>query len=108
MAHAHAEWNAPPGDWIRPGMVVNANVSCPSAPTPAIPSEALLNYEGHAYVFVQKEKQRYALIPVHPTALRNERQVGLSEQDYERLRDANIAVKGAYTLLMALKNKEEE
>ncbi|MFN4080680.1 MAG: efflux RND transporter periplasmic adaptor subunit [Saprospiraceae bacterium] len=108
MAHAHAEWDAVRSDLLHPGMIVNASVSCPSASTPAIPSEALLNYEGRHYIFIHKDKQRYALIPVSPTGLRNERWVGLSDQDYERLRDANIAVKGAYTLLMALKNKEEE
>ena len=108
LAHAHAEWNEPVSDLIYPGMTVNATVACPSAPEPAIPSEALLNYEGNAYVFVKQGDRRFALTSVNPTSVRDARWVGLSEADYERLQNASIVIKGAYTLLMALKNKEEE
>lgn len=69
----------------------------------SLPDEAVVDFEGQAYVFVLKSKQQYQIIPI---------QKGNSENGRTEILNANellsqkIVTKGAYTLLMAMKNQE--
>jgi len=90
---------------LAPGMYMNAEIEVKSNNTLAIAEEAIVNFEGKNYVFVQKTTKEYEMVPV---------ETGSSETGYievlnkDKFTGKEIAIKGAYTLLMALKNKSEE
>jgi cobalt-zinc-cadmium efflux system membrane fusion protein len=71
----------------------------------AIAEEAVVNFEGNGYVFVQKTTKEFEMFPI---------ETGTSENGFievlnkDKFTGKEIVIKGAYTLLMALKNKSEE
>lgn len=88
-----------------PGMYMNAEIDTHSALTQSLPEESIVYFEGNNFVFIETAKQTYQIVPV---------QIGATEAgftsivNYEELKDKKIVDKGAYTLLMKLKNTEEE
>ncbi|MDR0195583.1 MAG: efflux RND transporter periplasmic adaptor subunit [Myroides sp.] len=88
-----------------PGMYMNADIDTHAAVTQALPEESIVYFEGKNYVFVETAKQTYELKEV---------KIGAKEDGYiqinnsETLNNKKIVTKGAYTLLMKLKNTEEE
>ncbi|TAH39921.1 MAG: efflux RND transporter periplasmic adaptor subunit [Bacteroidetes bacterium] len=88
-----------------PGMYMNAEVEILSKNTYSIQEDAVVNFEAKKFLFVQIADKKFEMIPV---------ETGTSEGGFteilnpEELQTKNIVVKGAYTLLMVLKNKEEE
>ncbi len=88
-----------------PGMYMNAEIRIKNGKTFALPDESIVSFEGASYVFLGNGQNRFQMTPV---------QTGLHENGYselinpEKLNDKKIVTKGAYTLLMALKNKAEE
>ncbi len=88
-----------------PGMYMNAEAKAISKESLAIPEEAVLSFEGKAYVFEMISKNKFLLTEIQPgetikgwTALMNA----------DKIEGKIMVVKGAYTLLMILKNKSEE
>ncbi|SDM35312.1 membrane fusion protein, cobalt-zinc-cadmium efflux system [Daejeonella rubra] len=90
---------------LAPGMYMNAEIEVKSNKTLAIAEEAIVNFEGIGYVFVQKTTKEFEMVPV---------ETGTSENGFievinkDKFNGKQIVIKGAYTLLMALKNKSEE
>ncbi|MBI3232579.1 MAG: efflux RND transporter periplasmic adaptor subunit [Bacteroidetes bacterium] len=90
---------------LLPGMYMNAEISIDMKNSFAIKEEALVLFENEHYVFVEKSKNQFEMTKV---------QVGQTQDDYtlienyEALTDKNIVTKGAYALLMKLKNVVEE
>lgn len=88
-----------------PGMYMNADIEIPENNALALPEECVVDFEGKKYVFEIQDKNRFKMIPV---------QIGNSGDGWIEIIGGNelcnkkIAQKGAYTLLMALKNKAEE
>lgn len=88
-----------------PGMYMNAEIQLKNNKTLAVAEDAIVNFEGSAYVFLPLGNNRYQLTPV---------ETGIKENGYLELKNAKqllgkeIVTKGAYTLLMVLKNKAEE
>ena len=88
-----------------PGMYMNAEIELKSNQVLAIEEQAIVNFEGKDYVFVKQGKQTFEMLEV---------EVGIKENGWvEVLNSSNfdgkeIVSKGAYTLLMSLKNKAEE
>ncbi|WP_419868371.1 efflux RND transporter periplasmic adaptor subunit [Chryseobacterium sp. CT-SW4] len=86
------------------GMYINAEVNVSSRYTLGLPSESVVSYENKNYVFESVGKDTYMMIPVI---------VGISDGKFteitkaEYLKNKKIVQKGAYSLLMALKNKAE-
>ena len=86
-------------------MYMNAEIDILSKETYSIQEDAIVNFEAKKFVFVQVEPKKYEMIRV---------EIGTSENGFtevenpEVLEGKNIVEKGAYTLLMVLKNKEEE
>ncbi|QBJ85408.1 efflux RND transporter periplasmic adaptor subunit [Chryseobacterium gleum] len=86
------------------GMYVNAEVNISSRYTMGLPNEAVVSFENKNYVFEDLGKSRYKMIPVA---------VGISDDQFTEilkadvLKDKKIVQKGAYSLLMMLKNKAE-
>jgi cobalt-zinc-cadmium efflux system membrane fusion protein len=87
-----------------PGMYMNAEVQVAENSILAISETAIVNFESSNFVFVQLKEKEFKMTPVV---------LGLAENNFVALKNADelaskpIVVKGAYTLLMKLKNKEE-
>ena len=100
--HAHFKEN---DSKLIPGMYMNADLEIPESSTWALPEESIVSFEGKHYVFEMLDKNRFRMITVQTGNTGN----GWTEIINEnQLNNKNIAQKGAYTLLMALKNKAEE
>lgn len=90
---------------LLPGMYMNAEVELKSANLSSIPEDAVVNFEGLNYVFVAKDKNQFQMVKL---------ETGTKENGYIEVKnsgtftDKQLVFKGAYTLLMTLKNKSEE
>ncbi|MBI3518564.1 MAG: efflux RND transporter periplasmic adaptor subunit [Bacteroidetes bacterium] len=92
---------------LLPGMYMNADVELKLANVKAINDEAIVGFEGKDYVFVAKGDRQFELLEVIK---------GSSENNFTEINAAggkdisqlHIVTKGAYSLLMQLKNKAEE
>ncbi len=88
-----------------PGMYMNAEIEIPETQSYAIPDECIVSFEGKYFVFKQKDAANFEMIAV---------EVGSSGDGFTEIINANIlknskiVQEGAYTLLMAMKNKGEE
>lgn len=90
---------------LLPGMYMNAEIDTQSTFTQALPEESIVYFEGKHFVFIEIGKQTYQLTPI---------EVGETENGFtailhaEALAHKTFVSKGAYTLLMKLRNTEEE
>lgn len=88
-----------------PGMYMNAEIELHNDNLPVLPEDALVNFEGKHFVFIAREKNVFELTEVTTGAKEN----GFIEiKNATEFNNKSIVTKGAYTLLMALKNKAEE
>lgn len=88
-----------------PGMYMNAEIDVLNQEAIAIQDEAIMNFEGKQVVFVSDGNNTFEMLPVETGVTEK----GFTEiRNYESMRTKKIAVKGAYSLLMALKNKAED
>jgi cobalt-zinc-cadmium efflux system membrane fusion protein len=90
---------------LAPGMYMNAEIEVKSNNTVAIAEEAIVNFEGKDYVFIQKTTKVYEMVPAE-TGTREKGYIEVLNKD--KFTGKELVIKGAYTLLMALKNKSEE
>ncbi len=90
---------------LLPGMYMNAEVELKSLNSNSLPEECIVNFEGKDYIYIEIGKQKYEMTEV---------QIGEKENNFvrilnfKRLQNKKIVSKGAYTLLMKMKNTEEE
>lgn len=88
-----------------PGTYMNAEVEVKNKAAWVVPEDAVVRFENKHYVFVKKSQKQFELTEV---------QIGLSEKglteilNAEVLQQKEIVGKGAYTVLMSLKNKAED
>ena len=89
---------------LLPGMYMNAEIQVSGIQTPAIAEEAIVNFEEKNYVFIEKGNHEYQMREV---------ETGTQEKGFIEIKNSTafsgkqIVTKGAYTLLMTLKNKAE-
>lgn len=90
---------------LLPGMYMNAAIEITASKSAALPDEALVRFENKQYAFISKGKNSFEM---------QEMQTGNSENGYTEILDAEkwahqkFVIKGAYSLLMALKNVSDE
>lgn len=90
-------------EFIR-GMYINGEVSINSRFTIGLPNESIVSFENKNYIFEDSGNKKYKMIPVN---------VGISDDSFtevlkaDNLKDKKIVQKGAYSLLMLLKNKAD-
>lgn len=89
---------------LLPGMYMNADIETKEQTVLAINEDAIVNFEGKNYVFVLYNG-KYLLTEVE---LGNKENGFVEIVNAEDLKEKSIVTMGAYTLLMKLKNKEEE
>lgn len=87
-----------------PGMFMNAELELKSNVVFVLPTEAIINFQEKEYVFKKEGKSNFRLTRV---------KTGSSENGFTEIipgkvsQSDSIITKGAYTLLMTLKNKAE-
>ena len=88
-----------------PGMYMNAEISVKNNEQEVLPEAAIVSFEGKKYFFENTGKNKFEMI---------ETETGITENGYTEIMSKadmsgkTIVTKGAYTLLMSLKNTEEE
>jgi len=89
-----------------PGMYMNAEVQVSTNNAFVIPNDGLVRFEGKQYVFTQTDKNKYAMQEVTTQNTEN----GFTQitfPDNADMTNKTFVTKGAYTLLMTMKNTEE-
>ena len=86
-------------------MYMNAEIETKISFAHAVPEESIVNFEGKDYVFVQTARQTYKMLPITVGGKENGFVQIVNDTDFT---DKNIVSKNAYTLLMKLKNTEDE
>jgi cobalt-zinc-cadmium efflux system membrane fusion protein len=88
-----------------PGMYMNAEIELKNNSVYALPEEAIVRFENNQYIFLSESEATFTIQEV---------KTGDSENGFieiisgEKLIDKNVVMKGAYNLLMTMKNKVEE
>jgi cobalt-zinc-cadmium efflux system membrane fusion protein len=90
---------------LLPGMYMNAEIEINMKKAMVIHEDAIVNFEAKDYVFVAEGNNKFKMLPVETDVQENE---FISIKNTSNLIGKNIVIKGAYTLLMALKNKSDE
>jgi cobalt-zinc-cadmium efflux system membrane fusion protein len=88
-----------------PGMYMNGEVSITTNKAITVPEDAVVRWENKFYVFEYKGNENYEMIEVEPGAINNAKQQ-IAAQGIEPT--TKIVTKNAYSLLMKIKNTEEE
>jgi len=87
-----------------PGMYMNADLEVKSNDALVLPDDAIVRFENKEYVFAVKDKNTFEMMEV---------KIGESENGFTSISipgnsmNTSFVTKGAYTLLMKIKNKEE-
>lgn len=88
-----------------PGTYMNAEIQVKSANSYVLPEDAVASFENKQYAFVQQSSNQFSMVEVQTSNTEN----GFIEiLSAEKLVGKNMVIKGAYALLMSLKNKGEE
>lgn len=87
-----------------PGTYMNAEIEVKNNQAYVLPEEAIVRFQGKHYAFVQKSIKEYSMTEVQIGNTKN----GFTEILSPAPSQQNFVIKGAYTLLMSLKNKSEE
>ncbi len=90
---------------LLPGMYMNAEVEIKNNSSFTLPEEALVNFEGKNYVFISKNRTNFIMAEVKTGNHENGFIEILNDNEFN---NSKIVTKGAYTLLMKLKNKADE
>ena len=92
---------------LLPGMYLKAYVEAGTQSLPAIPNEAIVNFEGKNFIFVtEKEANHFKMLEV----TKGISELGFTEVEMkEGLNDESlIVINGAYDILAKIKNSEED
>ncbi len=89
-----------------PGTFMNALIETAADSVLALPEEAVVRYQDKQYAFVQKDSNVFEMVQLKTGGIANG-YIALP-QDREELARASFVTKGAYSLLMKLKNAGEE
>lgn len=90
---------------LLPGMFMTADIEVKSNNAKVLPDDAIVRFENKQYVFIAKGKNQFEMVEV---------KTGNSENDYteimvdEKFAADTFVLKGAYNLLMKIKNTADE
>ena len=88
-----------------PGMFMNGEVSVSSNRALTIPENAVVRWENKFYVFVETGQEKFEMLEIQPGTINNgKQQIEADKIDH----NSKIVTKNAYSLLMKIKNTEEE
>lgn len=89
---------------LLPGMFMTADIELMSNNTNALPEEAVVRYENKQHIFIAKGENSFEMLQVETGRSEN----GFTEIIGENLSQQKFVIKGAYNLLMAMKNRSNE
>lgn len=89
---------------LLPGMFMTADIELKANNTTALPEEAIVSFENKQYVFITKGSNQFEMLQVQTGNTEN----GFTEIIGDNLTNQTFVTKGAYNLLMTMKNKSEE
>lgn len=89
-----------------PGMFMNGLIEIKNQDMPALPEESVVQFEGKSFVFVSHGKNQFEMIEVE-TGEHDKGMISIVSSK-KPLESMSVVEKGAYTLLMAMKNSGEE
>ncbi|TLV02454.1 efflux RND transporter periplasmic adaptor subunit [Dyadobacter luticola] len=89
---------------LLPGMFMNGDIQLDSRVVWVLPDDAIVTFEDKQFIFIPKEKNSFEMKQVKTGTSEN----GFTEISGEQLENQLCVVKGAYSLLMFLKNKSED
>jgi cobalt-zinc-cadmium efflux system membrane fusion protein len=92
---------------LLPGMYMNAEVEIIMNNVASINEDAIVSHDGKDYVFLSKSKTEFELVEIKKGNSENNF-TEVNALDGRDLKNSKIVVKGAYSLLMQMKNKSEE
>jgi cobalt-zinc-cadmium efflux system membrane fusion protein len=88
-----------------PGTYMNADIEVKNTAAWVLPEDAVVRFENKQYIFIKKSDKTFELQEVQTAATEN----GFTEiLNTENWQQKQVVGKGAYTLLMSLKNKAED
>jgi cobalt-zinc-cadmium efflux system membrane fusion protein len=90
-----------------PGMYMNAEVEVSTNNAFVIHNDGIVRFEGKQYVFLQTENKKFEMQEVI-TANNENGFTQITFADSTNIRNKTFVIQGAYTLLMKMKNMEEE
>jgi cobalt-zinc-cadmium efflux system membrane fusion protein len=91
---------------LLPGTFMNAEIEVTANNALTLPEDAIVNFESKSYAFKVKGKNTYEIVEIKPGVAR-EGYVELLANSSE-LRNQTFVTKGAYSLLMKMKNTGED
>jgi membrane fusion protein, heavy metal efflux system len=91
---------------LLPGTFMNAEIEVTNNTALTLPEDAIVNFESKSYAFRLKGKNTYEILEVKP-GVANDGYVALTANSSE-LRKQTFVTKGAYSLLMKMKNTGED
>lgn len=89
---------------LLPGMYMNAEIKLKSSQANVIPTDAIVNFENKNYVFVAQGKNSFEMKEITIGTAENGYTEIISPEDLIKL---PIVTKGAYSILMKMKNVDE-
>jgi cobalt-zinc-cadmium efflux system membrane fusion protein len=89
---------------LLPGMFMTADIELTANNATALPEEAIVRFENKQYVFIAKGSNQFEMLQVQTGNTEN----GFTEIIGDNLTNQTFVTKGAYNLLMTMKNKSEE
>lgn len=90
-----------------PGMYMNAEVEIQLKNVLSVNDDAIVSYEGKEYLFIERTNREFELIEIKKGGTENNYSE-VNAVDGKDISKGRIVTKGAYSLLMQLKNKSEE
>ena len=90
---------------LLPGMYMNAEIEIKNSAALTLPEDAIVNFEGKNYIFVEDKANQFAIIEVK---IGSKADGFIEISNAETFANKAIVRKGAYTLLMKMKNMAEE
>ncbi|QEM06116.1 efflux RND transporter periplasmic adaptor subunit [Mucilaginibacter rubeus] len=91
---------------LLPGTFMNAEIEINANRPLTLPEDAIVNYENKSYAFKVKGKNAYEIVEIKP-GIAKDGYVELLANSSE-LRNQTFVIKGAYSLLMKMKNTGED
>jgi cobalt-zinc-cadmium efflux system membrane fusion protein len=86
------------------GMYMNAEIEANRAASWTVPNDAIVSFEGKEYVFFEKGNQSFEMLEIQP----GQKESGKTQIiNFQIFTGKKIVTKGAYTLLMKMKNVAE-
>lgn len=92
---------------LLPGMFMNAEIQVKNNKGYVLPADAIVSSDKKQYVFIEQANNHFKMIQVETGATENEF-TSIDSMSGDKLNDKKVVVKGAYDILMKMKNTSEE